>query len=122
VYLTALQLGEAAEPTAEEILPNQQALTKMDQQEFAMTEALARIRVRRIPVVLGGQLSGLLFDLTLPTTGEEGYVDAPQPLLLAALDAVCRLANAMKVRKADLPTADVLERLERTLDRQALAN
>ena len=65
--------------------------------EVATLEEICRrrdlIRVRRISVTLGRHLSGLLFDLTLSTTGEEGYADAPQPLLLAALDAVCRLAN-----------------------------
>jgi Helicase conserved C-terminal domain/SNF2-related domain len=67
--------------------------------EVAALEEICRrrdvIRARRIPVTLGRHPTGLLFDLTLPTTGEEGYVDAPQPLLLAALDAVCRLANGM---------------------------
>jgi hypothetical protein len=78
------------------------------------------IRVQRIPVTLGRRLSGLPFDLILPTTGEEGYVDAPRPLLIAALDAVCRLANGMKVRRAELPTADVLERLKRMIARAVL--
>jgi superfamily II DNA or RNA helicase len=91
--------------------------------EVATLEEICRrrelIRVRRIPVALGRHLSGLLFDLRLPTTGEEGYADAPQPLLLAALDAVCRLANAMQVRRSELLTSDVLERLERMIERRA---
>jgi hypothetical protein len=49
--------------------------------EVATLEEICRrrdlIRVRRIPVTLGRHLSGLLFDLTLPTTGEAGYADAP---------------------------------------------
>lgn len=71
-------------------------------------------------MTLGRELSGLLFDLVLSTTGEEGYVDAPRPLLLATLAAVCRLANAMKVRRSELLTADVLERLERMIERATI--
>ena len=52
--------------------------------------------VRRIPAAFAQRLSGLLFDLNLPQVGEEGFVDAPQPLLQAALDAVCRVANSLK--------------------------
>lgn len=77
------------------------------------------IRARRIPVTLGRQLSGVLFEVTLPTMGAEGYVDAPRPLLLSALDAVCRLAHGMKVRRSELLTVDVLERLERMIERTA---
>jgi hypothetical protein len=58
-----------------------------------------------------------LFDLTLPQVGEEAFIDAPQPLLQAALDAVCRVANSLKRRRAELSTADVLSRLEREIGR-----
>jgi hypothetical protein len=58
-----------------------------------------------------------LFDLNLPQVGEEGFVDAPQPLLQATFDAVCRLANGLKRRRADLSTEDVLARLAREIDR-----
>ena len=75
------------------------------------------VRVRRIPTALGQRLSGLLFDLDLPSVGDEGYVDAPQPLLQASLDAVCRLANGLKRRRVELSTADVLSRLEREIGR-----
>ena len=76
------------------------------------------VRVRRIPTALGQRLYGLLFDLDLPSVGDEGYVDAPQPLLQASLDAVCRLANGLKRRRADLCTEDVLARLTREIDRE----
>jgi hypothetical protein len=92
--------------------------------EVAALEEICRgrdmIRARRIPVTVGRHLSGLLFDLSLPTTGEEGYVDAPRPLLMAALDTVCRLANSMKVRRSELLSADVLERLERMIERSMI--
>jgi hypothetical protein len=75
------------------------------------------LRVRRIPLALGRRLSGLLFDLDLPSVGDEGYVDAPQPLIQASLDAMCRLANGLKRKRADLSTAEVLSRLEREIER-----
>jgi hypothetical protein len=74
-------------------------------------------RVRRIPTALGRRLSGLLFDLALPNVGDEGHVDAPQPLLQAALDAVCRVATGLRRRRADLSTAEVLSRLDREIER-----
>ena len=73
--------------------------------------------VRRIPAAFARHLSGLLFDLNLPQVGEEGFVDAPQPLLQAALDAVCRVANGLKRKRAELSTADVLARLTREIER-----
>jgi hypothetical protein len=73
--------------------------------------------VRHIPTTIGRRLSGLLFDLDLPSVGDEGYVDAPQPLVQASLDAMCRLANGLKRRRADLSTAEVLSRLEREINR-----
>ena len=73
--------------------------------------------VRRIPATFARHLSGLLFDLNLRQMGEEGFVDAPQPLLQVSLDAVCRLANGLKRRRADLSTEDVLARLTREIDR-----
>jgi hypothetical protein len=92
--------------------------------EVAALEEICRrrdmIRARRIPVTLGRHLSGSLFDLILPATGDEGYIDAPRPLLLAALDAACRLANGMKVRRSELLTTDVLERLERLIERSMI--
>jgi hypothetical protein len=75
------------------------------------------LRVRRIPLALGRRLSGLLFDLDLPSVGDEGYVDAPQPLIQASLDAMCWLANGLKRKRADLSTAEVLSRLEREIER-----
>jgi hypothetical protein len=77
------------------------------------------LRVRHIPTALGRRLAGLLFDLDLPSVGDEGYVDAPSPLVQASLDAMCRLANGLKRRRADLTTAEVLSRLEREIERLA---
>jgi hypothetical protein len=75
------------------------------------------VRVRRIPAAFAQRLSGLLFDLDLPQVGEEGFADAPQPLLQASLDAVCRVANGLKRKRAELSTAEVLARLTREIER-----
>jgi Helicase conserved C-terminal domain len=75
--------------------------------------------VLHIPTALGRRLSGLLFDLDLPSVGYEGYLDVPQPLIHASLGAMCRLANGLKRRRADLSTAAVLSRLERDIERLA---
>ena len=83
----------------------------------AISQGRESIRVRHIPTTLGQRLSGLLFSLDLPSMGDEGYMDAPQPLLQASIEAVCRVANGLKRRRADLSTADVLTRLEREVER-----
>jgi hypothetical protein len=75
------------------------------------------VRVRRLPTEFAQRLCGLLFDLDLPQVGEEGFVDAPQPLLQASLDAVYRMANGLKRKRAELSTAEVLARLTREIER-----
>jgi hypothetical protein len=62
-------------------------------------------------------LFGLLFDVTIPNTGEESYLDASCPLLMAALEAPHRLADGMEVRKSELSTDDFLARLDRVIDK-----
>ena len=74
------------------------------------------IQVRRIPSMQARALSGLLFDVTIPTIGEESSVGASHPLLMAALEAAQRLANGMKVKRAELSTDDFLARLSRVID------
>jgi helicase-like protein/SNF2 domain-containing protein len=83
----------------------------------AICQGRDSLRVRHIPTTLGRRLAGLLFDLDLPSIGGEGYIDAPQPLLHAFIEAVCRVANGLKRRRADLATAEVISRLEREIDR-----
>jgi len=75
------------------------------------------VRVRRIPTAFVQRLARLLFDLDLPHVGEEAFVDAPQPLLQASLDAVYRVANGLKRKRAELSTAEVLARLTREIER-----
>jgi len=90
--------------------------------EIAALEDLMRepdcvLRVRRIPSAQADRLSHLLFDMTMPTTGDESYLDASRPLLVAALEAAYRLANGMKVKKSELSTDDFLARLHRVIER-----
>jgi hypothetical protein len=75
------------------------------------------IRVRRIPSAQAQRLSHLLFDLTVPNTGDESFLDAPRPLLVASLEAAYRLANGMKVKRSELSTDDLLARLNRAIER-----
>jgi hypothetical protein len=75
------------------------------------------VRVRRLPTAFAQHLSGLLFDLDMPQVGAEGFVDAPQPLLQASLDAVYRVANGLKRKRAELSTVEVLARLRREIER-----
>ena len=42
----------------------------------------------------------LLFPAQIPTLGDKASMMAPLPLLRAAIDAGCRVADAMKVRRA----------------------
>jgi superfamily II DNA or RNA helicase len=85
--------------------------------EDIMREPDRVLRVRRIPSAQANCLSHLLFDMTMPTTGDESYLDAPRPLLVAALEAAHRLANGMKVKKSELSTDDCLARLQRVIER-----
>ncbi|MGE3536743.1 MAG: helicase-related protein [Candidatus Tectimicrobiota bacterium] len=75
------------------------------------------IRVRRLPGAQTHALSGLLFDLAVPSTGDDIYLDAPRPLLFAALEAAHRLATDMRVKKSDLTTDEFLVRLRRVIER-----
>jgi hypothetical protein len=55
--------------------------------------------------------------MTIPTIGDTSPLDAPRPLLVAALEAAYRLAKGMKVKKFELSTDDFLARLQRVIER-----
>ena len=63
----------------------------------------------------------LLFPAQIPTLGVKASMTAPLPLLRAAIDAGCRVADAMKVRRAELQTASVQARLQREIERELAA-
>jgi len=71
----------------------------------------------RIPIDYARGLSGLLFGLTLPTTGEYAYVDAPQALLTTAIEGACRLASGKKIKRAELTVKAFLARLDREIEK-----
>lgn len=74
------------------------------------------IRVRQIPSDHVQALSNLLFDVTIPASGDACHLDAPRPLLLATLDATHRLVTRMHVKKSELLTETVVARLDREID------
>jgi len=49
--------------------------------------------------------------------GEEAFIDGLQPYVQASLDAVYRVANGLKRKRAELSTAEVLARLTREIQR-----
>ncbi|WP_449244568.1 helicase-related protein [Desulfobacca acetoxidans] len=76
----------------------------------------AVILIPDIPKAQAQKLYGLLFDLHIPALGDSARITAPTPIVLGALDATCRLANKLHVRRADLLTRDVLRRLDREIN------
>lgn len=70
------------------------------------------LRIRNLPTASVKKLSCLLFRVEVPTSGETSHVDASPILLRSALDAICREANAMKKKKSELTTDEVLARAE----------
>lgn len=92
--------------------------------EIAALEELFQVpdyalRVRRIPSAQARTLAHLLFGLTIPRAGEESRLDAPRPLLLASVEAACRLTDSMRVRRFELSREDFLARLQREIARMA---
>ena len=85
--------------------------------EDIMREPDCVLSVHRIPSAQAHNLSHLLFDMTIPTLGDESRLDAPRPLLVASLEAAYRLAHGMKVKKSELSTDDFLARLQRVIER-----
>lgn len=73
------------------------------------------MRIRHIPSSIAGKLSGLLLDVSITHAGEDTYVDTPQVFLKAAVEAACREADAMRRKKSDLLTDEVLSRIERMI-------
>jgi ERCC4-related helicase len=55
--------------------------------------------------------SDFLFECTVPTLGHTANITVPRILGKAAIDSACRLAESMKVRRAELPVDTILGRL-----------
>jgi ERCC4-related helicase len=73
------------------------------------------IRVRQVHADIAVHLTGLLFEVHIPKVGHDAYIDAPQPLLRAAIDSACRVADSMKVKKSELTTNEVVSRIDRLI-------
>jgi hypothetical protein len=60
----------------------------------------------------------LLFDAQVPTLGQLAGITSPSLLTAAAVDAGCRLANSMKKKKTEITVRDVLNRLDREIQKK----
>jgi len=60
----------------------------------------------------------LTFDFQLPNVGSKTTILAPIYQIAAAADAACRIADRMKMRKADLTIGMARERIDREIERQ----
>lgn len=73
--------------------------------------------IPKIPVEPARQVSPSLFPVTLPQVGTECPLTAPKPLVQAAIDQACRIADSWKIKRADLTTDEFLGRLGREVQR-----
>ncbi|MCB1131991.1 MAG: DEAD/DEAH box helicase, partial [Verrucomicrobiae bacterium] len=55
----------------------------------------------------------LLFEVTAPVMGDHGHMTAPRLLLRTAIDAACRAADSLNLRKGETTVDRVLGRIER---------
>lgn len=76
-----------------------------------------QITVAYVPAAILRPVAGeLLFDCKMPAVGDKFHLTVPRPLARAAIDAVNRLVDSMKVRRSDLRAATVLARLQREIE------
>ncbi len=73
--------------------------------------------ISNLPADLAKRLSNPLWKIEIPNFGSLASVKVPVRAFLCALDSVCRLANSIHAKKAELTTKAVLNRLERELKR-----
>ena len=81
-----------------------------------------RLSITGLPTEIMRHIGSLLlFPVQIPTIGARASMMATPPLLRAAIDAGYRVADAMKVRRAELRTESVQARLRREIDRELAA-
>lgn len=85
--------------------------TLLEERDQISVAGLPADSVRRISDLL-------LFETKVPTIGNEASLTASTPLLRAAFDAGCRVADSLKEKKAELRTDAVLARLRREIERE----
>ncbi len=76
----------------------------------------ASLRIRGVPMRLARKLENSMVDVHLPASGDTTYMDVTGPFIRVALEALCREADAMKKKKSELTTDEVLARLERLIE------
>jgi hypothetical protein len=93
-------------------------LSSFPQEMAAITERVEEtpvLRVTGLSTQIAKTLVHPLFEMGIPAMQPEMHLDAPRPLLLAAVDAMWRAANALHGRRSELSTAAVIVRLEREI-------
>ena len=81
-----------------------------------------RLMVTDMPVsILAGLKDELPYDLDLPRVGEKTIVTLPIYAIAAAVDAGCRMADAMRKRRADITISTVQGRLNREIEKELKA-
>jgi len=71
----------------------------------------------RLSIDKARQLHHLLFDTEIPQTGDIGWIDAPQVLLMSSLESAHRLANSMKRKKSEFYPEAFLARIDQEIDK-----
>ena len=81
-----------------------------------------RLMVTDMPVsILASIRDELPYDLDLPRVGEKTIVTLPIYAIAAAVDAGCRMADAMRKRRADLSISAVQAKLDREIEKELKA-
>ncbi|WP_027363589.1 helicase-related protein [Desulfotruncus alcoholivorax] len=83
----------------------------------SLVQEREKILVNELPAdVLRPVARHMLFDCQIPNVGSKAHMLAPRILGRAAVDAACRVADSMKVRRSELAADTVLARLQRELE------
>ncbi len=78
-----------------------------------------KLMVTNLPVdILREIVNELLFEIDIPQVGGTTTETVPIALIRAALDAGCRIADSMKVKKSELTLGMVKARLDREIKKQ----
>ena len=81
-----------------------------------------RLNVASIPVeYLQRIVSDLAIELRPPKMGQDTTITVPTFIVACAVDATCRLADGMKVKKSELTVGRVLDRIGREIERKMKA-
>lgn len=93
-------------------------LSSFPQEMAAIMERVEQtplLRVAGLSAQMAKVLVDPLFEMHIPAVQPEMHLDAPRPLLLAAVDTAWRAAASLHVRRSELSTAAVIGRLDREI-------